>query len=35
MQSIHDPKHTHTHTHTHARTTSLTNYIFQKQVKTV
>ena len=28
-----DPKHTHTHTHTH--TTSLTNFIFQKQVKTV
>ena len=29
MQSIHDPKHTHTHT------TSLTNFIFQKKVKTV
>ena len=26
-----DPKHTHTHTHI----TSLTNFIFQKQVKTV
>ena len=31
MQSNQDPKHTHTHTHT----TSLTNFIFQKQVKTV
>ena len=36
-----DPKHTHihtytnTHTHTHTHTTSLTNFIFQKQVKTV
>ena len=31
-----DPKtHTHTHTHTHTTTTSLTNFIFQKQVKTV
>ena len=28
-----DPKNTHTHAHTH--TTSLTNFIFQKQVKTV
>ena len=28
-----DRKHTHTHTHTHK--TSLTNFIFQKQVKTV
>ena len=28
-----DPKHTHIHTHTH--TTSLTYFIFQKQVKTV
>ena len=26
---------THTHTHTHTHTTSLTNFIFQKQVKTV
>ena len=26
-----DPKHTHTHTHK----TSLTNFLFQKQVKTV
>ena len=29
-----DPK-THTHTHTHTHKTSLTNFIFQKQVKTV
>ena len=28
-----DSKHTHTHTHTHK--TSLTNFIYQKQVKTV
>ena len=38
MQAIHTSNtHTHTHTHTHARThtTSLTNFIFQKQVKTV
>ena len=35
MQSIHDPKHTHTHTHTHTHKTSLTNFIFQKQGKTV
>ena len=27
-----DPK---THTHTHTQKTSLTNFIFQKQVKTV
>ena len=27
--------HTHTHTHTHSHYTSLTNFIFQKQVKTV
>ena len=31
MQSIQDPKHTHTHAHQ----TSLTNFIFQKQVKIV
>ena len=31
MQSIHDPKYAHTHTHE----TSLTNFIFQKQVKTI
>ena len=31
--SIHRSTNTHTHTHTH--TTSLTNFIFQKQVKTV
>ena len=33
-----DPKthtHTHIHTHTHTHTTSLSNFIFQKQVKTV
>ena len=29
-----DPK-THTHTHTHTHTTSVTNFIFQKQVKTI
>ena len=29
-----DPK-THTHTHTHTHKTNLTNFIFQKQVKTV
>ena len=27
--------HTHTHTHTHTQRTSLTNFIFQKQVKTI
>ena len=32
MQSIHRSK---THTHTHTHTTILTNFIFQKQVKTV
>ena len=32
MLSIQIPK---THTHTHTHTTSLTNFIFQKQVKTV
>ena len=26
---------THTHTHTHTHTTSLTNFIFQKQIKTI
>ena len=26
---------THTHTHTHTHTTCLTNFIFQRQVKTV
>ena len=29
-----DSKHTHTHTHTHTHKKSLTNFIFQKQVKT-
>ena len=35
MQSIHRSNNTHTHTHTHTHKTSLTYFIFQKQVKIV